>query len=37
MAVFGQYIEIKTKTENENVENEIEIVWLFSSTWSSRL
>ena len=32
MAVFGQCIEIKTKTENENFESEIGIVWQFSST-----
>ena len=30
MAVFGQYVEIKTKDENEHFENEIEIVWQFS-------
>ena len=31
MVVFGQYVEIKTKDENEHFENEIEIVWQFSS------
>ena len=37
MAVFGQYIEIKTKNQNENYENEIKIVWQFSSTLSFHL
>ena len=32
MIIFGQYIEIKTKNENENLKNEIEIAWQFLST-----
>ena len=32
MIIFGQYKKIKTKNENENFENEIEIAWQFLST-----
>ena len=31
MAVSGQYIEIKTKNQNENYEIKIKIVWQISS------
>ena len=36
-AVFGQYMKVKTKNQNENYENEIKIVWQFSSTLSFHL
>ena len=36
-AVFGQYMKVKTKNQNENYENEIKIVWQISSNLSFQL